>query len=1048
MLLAADDERRKSGLIWLDAPLADGPATHVLIIGVGAYQSPKFRKPLTSTTISARAVADWFVGHAKAGFKNPGAPLGSVTLLLSEAGIARPEDQSIYGGGYVPRATFDNAKGAVREWVKRSNTNKDNFVFLYVASHGESYLGRTAILLEDYGLDALDATSGMSEKEQFVGALENAVPVDQLLLFDCCRTPTDMRLPWNEPFGSKLVSLTRSEDDHGQTRQQCVISATAIEKPALGQMAGLTLFADASLQALDGVASDPALENWPVRSANLSGKITDLLALHRLPEEDAQIAPGAATGTFDVSVPGERHDVPVYVFLEDPADWPGSVVSVVASSGQRFTIEGAANSPPFGKVVVPLMTDVVAEARTPSGDLIGPARRKAYAPAVFLKIPKQAAETAFPVRTVDQGGGGRIDISLASQFQVASGAVASIVSRAPGAEVAELRSVPLGGVTSLEVEPGDYSVTLWTPDGLVHQRDVAVEPDQILSVPFSAPTFAHEWLASAAASGAIRGRKRVALVIGNSRYREFPALESAGIDAEVIGGLLRDLGFDVMLHVDLTGVEMASAVRAFGDKAANAGAALFYFSGHDLQFAGENYLVPIDARANSYYTFVGTGQLRAIMSERADVSILLIDRHRLPGGMSRGLLPLGSERLGPIRPDRNENRGESVVVVSTAIGLSAFNPATGRTPFSSALLRHISTPGYSLDDIMRNVADEMREGELQRSQGLPGQAPLLDVDLRKPFYFIPPAGNSSGVPTPPHRDGFGPIPRSQPLAVRYRLADRLRILDGRYSIPEDTDRSMSLELSRDDRWLARIDATDLLDVRYPAQTSSGGLLFVEVECGERRELAVLPSIGNRSQDIEGGWLTYLVVDRFSPVDSALTRVIVEDTRWLGLLGFLGSRSIAMAEKLLNGGLKDEAIEALYGTAIDAMSDKMTNPVAAVAGALVAVAASGADVDTFWDPWLRNLTTWFPTIPDGPIILGRRILMRARNAEHIAEAKRCFFEGFDRGVPFYSMCTEWLARGLESLPGEDAELVGRRRSARVLANLVDSSQAFTVIRAIR
>jgi hypothetical protein len=60
-----------------------------------------------------------------------------------------------------------------------------------------------------------------------------------------------------------------------------------------------------------------------------------------------------------------------------------------------------------------------------------------------------------------------------------------------------------------------------------------------------------------------------------------------------------------------------------------------------------------------------------------------------------------------------------------------------------------------------------------------------------------------------------------------------------------------------------------------------------------------------------------------------------------------------------------------------MADKLSNPLAAVAGALIAVAASNPDVEQTWDPWLANIANWFSDIPDGPIVLGRRLLMRAR-----------------------------------------------------------------------
>jgi hypothetical protein len=113
--------------------------------------------------------------------------------------------------------------------------------------------------------------------------------------------------------------------------------------------------------------------------------------------------------------------------------------------------------------------------------------------------------------------------------------------------------------------------------------------------------------------------------------------------------------------------------------------------------------------------------------------------------------------------------------------------------------------------------------------------------------------------------------------------------------------------------------------------------------------------------------------------------------------------------------------------------------------LIAVAASNPDIEKTWDPWLLNIANWFPFVPDGPIVLGRRLLMRARTKEQIDEARRWFMIGFERGVPFYSLTVDWLVRGLESLPGEDPALATMQRAARQLVGRVDPTHAFTVIR---
>jgi hypothetical protein len=85
------------------------------------------------------------------------------------------------------------------------------------------------------------------------------------------------------------------------------------------------------------------------------------------------------------------------------------------------------------------------------------------------------------------------------------------------------------------------------------------------------------------------------------------------------------------------------------------------------------------------------------------------------------------------------------------------------------------------------------------------------------------------------------------------------------------------------------------------------------------------------------------------------------------------------------------------------------------------------------------------LPDGPIVLGRRLLMRARTEQQVAAARKWFVEGFRRGVPFYSLAVDWLARGLESIPGDDADLVRMQRAARHLSGGIDPTHAFTVVR---
>ncbi len=91
---------------------------------------------------------------------------------------------------------------------------------------------------------------------------------------------------------------------------------------------------------------------------------------------------------------------------------------------------------------------------------------------------------------------------------------------------------------------------------------------------------------------------RVALVIGEGAYRS-GALPAAPNDAGLVAETLAGAGFDVTGARDLDGDGLRGAVRDFLAKAGATGPdgiALVYFAGRALQFDGDNYFEPIDAR--------------------------------------------------------------------------------------------------------------------------------------------------------------------------------------------------------------------------------------------------------------------------------------------------------------------------------------------------------------------------------------------------------------------------------------------------------------------
>ncbi|TIX61885.1 MAG: peptidase C14 caspase catalytic subunit p20, partial [Mesorhizobium sp.] len=89
--------------------------------------------------------------------------------------------------------------------------------------------------------------------------------------------------------------------------------------------------------------------------------------------------------------------------------------------------------------------------------------------------------------------------------------------------------------------------------------------------------------------------RRVALVIGNSEYREIPALKNPDKDAADVSNTFRLAGFDVFVAKDLTKLEFEKQFRSYLAAADGADLAVVYYSGHGFQIGGENFLIPVDA---------------------------------------------------------------------------------------------------------------------------------------------------------------------------------------------------------------------------------------------------------------------------------------------------------------------------------------------------------------------------------------------------------------------------------------------------------------------
>ena len=90
--------------------------------------------------------------------------------------------------------------------------------------------------------------------------------------------------------------------------------------------------------------------------------------------------------------------------------------------------------------------------------------------------------------------------------------------------------------------------------------------------------------------------KRVAFVVGNSKYQNVIPLANPANDAAAITELFKKAAFHVVeSRRDLNNIDMRRALRDFTEKARDADIAVIYYAGHGIEVDGTNYLIPVDA---------------------------------------------------------------------------------------------------------------------------------------------------------------------------------------------------------------------------------------------------------------------------------------------------------------------------------------------------------------------------------------------------------------------------------------------------------------------
>jgi formylglycine-generating enzyme required for sulfatase activity len=263
------------------------------------------------------------------------------------------------------------------------------------------------------------------------------------------------------------------------------------------------------------------------------------------------------------------------------------------------------------------------------------------------------------------------------------------------------------------------------------------------------------WLALTCVLAPANAEKRIALVIGNAAYRHADRLANPVNDAQGMRDALKGLGFDVIYGVDLDLKALRRAIGQFADRVEGADVAIVYFAGHGVTFGDTPYVVPVDAEFSSLgqvaYELVPVETLIGELRQVKGVRIAILDACRDNGAeqelkrqstrgvaMTRGLAPM-------------KNPGGLIIAYATQYLSTAADDAGGaglssHSPFTTALLNNIATPGLDVKDLFYKVGRDVI--------GVTGgkQRPEISISMYEQYALAPatagPAANPP-VATPP-----------------------------------------------------------------------------------------------------------------------------------------------------------------------------------------------------------------------------------------------------------------------------------------------------------
>ncbi len=222
----------------------------------------------------------------------------------------------------------------------------------------------------------------------------------------------------------------------------------------------------------------------------------------------------------------------------------------------------------------------------------------------------------------------------------------------------------------------------------------------------------------------------IALVVGISKYKSLPVLNSPVNDAEDISEKLKSLNFQVILVKNPTKEDLKEKVAEYSKKSENIkGVSLFYYSGHGIADKGENYLLPIETNIRGPQDIEEEGirlgyVVRAMEEAKSSVNVVVLDACRnVP---FKGIKAITNSGLAA-------NPASGFLIVYATAPKEVALDGTGRnSPFTESFLEQIDKP---LE--IKTLFEEVKASVFYKTNK--AQRPWLHSDIIGKVYLKKPA---------------------------------------------------------------------------------------------------------------------------------------------------------------------------------------------------------------------------------------------------------------------------------------------------------------------